>query len=69
MLTLSIVWVVLATTVTVIAIVRKAPATAGQDAGAHVRESGRAVMLLAVIYGLMLLTGFIYISRFLVSSL
>jgi hypothetical protein len=69
MLTLSILWVVLAATVTMIAIMRKTPATARQEAGSQVRESGHALTLLAVIYGVVLLAGFVYIGKFLVSSL
>ena len=69
MLTLSILWVVLAATVTMIATMRKTPATARQEAGAQVRESGHALTLLAVIYGVVLLAGFVYIGKFLVSSL
>jgi len=69
MLTLSILWVGLAATVIMIAIVRRAPANARPDTSAQVRESGQAVTLLAVIYGVALLAGFLYISKFLVSSL
>jgi hypothetical protein len=68
MLTLSIFWVVLAATVTMIATVRKVPAIS-RDPGVQTRESGRALTLLAVVYGLTLLAGFVYISKFLVSSL
>jgi hypothetical protein len=67
MLTLSILWVVLAATVTIIATMRKAPARLRQDTGMQVRESGRALPLLAVIYGMILLVGFAYLSEFLVS--
>jgi hypothetical protein len=68
MLALSIVWVVLAATVTTIATMRTGPAKMRQDAGVQVRESGRALLLLAVIYGVALLAGFVYVSKFLVSS-
>jgi hypothetical protein len=68
MLTLSILWVVLAATVTMIATMRRTPAQVRQEAGAQVRESGRALTLLAVIYGAALLAGFLYVSKFLVSS-
>jgi hypothetical protein len=68
MLTLSIIWVVLAATVTMIATVRKVPAIP-RDPGVQTRESGRTLTLLAVVYGLTLLAGFVYISKFLVSSL
>ena len=69
MLTLSVLWVVLAATVTMIATMRKAPATTRQEAGTQVRESGHALTFLAVIYGVVLLGGFVYIGKFLVSSL
>jgi hypothetical protein len=69
MLTLSILWVVLAATVTMIATTKKAPARMRQDADSQVRESGRALPFLAVIYGATLLAGFVYISKFLVSTL
>ena len=65
MLTLSILWVVLAATVTTIGTTRKARARLRQDAGVQVRESGRALLLLAVIYGVALLAGFVYLSKFL----
>lgn len=66
MLTLSILWVVLAAAVSMIAM-RKAPDRLQQDAEAQVSESGRALTLLAVIYGLVLLAGFAYIGKFLLS--
>jgi hypothetical protein len=69
MLTLSILWVVLAATVTMLATMKKTPATARQEAGAQVRESGHALTFLAVIYGVVLLGGFVYIGKFLVSTL
>jgi hypothetical protein len=69
MLTLSILWVVLAAIVTMIATMRKTPATTRQEAGAQVPESGHALTFLAVIYGVVLLAGFVYIGKFLVSSL
>ena len=62
MLTLSILWVVLAATVTMIATVRKV-AIVLQDPGVQTRESGRTLTLLT------LLVGFVHISKFLVSSL
>jgi len=68
MLILSILWVVLAATAAMIATKRKARARLRQDAGLQVRESGRALLLLAVIYGVALLAGFVYVSKFLVSS-
>ena len=69
MLTLSIVWLVLAASVPVIAILRKAPDKAVQQSGVLTRESGGALTVLAVIYGVALLAGFVYVTRFLVSNL
>ena len=69
MLTLSILWVVLAASVTMIATMRKAPASVRSNASTRVRESGHALTVLAVIYGLTLLGGFVYVSGFLVSGL
>ena len=68
MLTLSILWVFLAATVILIAILRKAPASMPSDSGVQLRESGRALTLFAVIYGVALLAGFVYVSKFLVSG-
>lgn len=67
MFTLSILWVVLAVAVTMIATMRKAPNGKRQEAEAQVGESGHALTLLAVIYGLVLLAGFAYIGKFLLS--
>ena len=68
MLTLSILWVVLAGAVTLMATMKKAPARL-QETGGQAPESGKALTLLAVVYGLILLAGFVYVSRFLVSTL
>ena len=67
MLTLSILWLVLAASVCVIAILRKSPGTIVEDSR-PTRESGGAVTILAVLYGVALLAGFVYVSKFLVSS-
>ena len=68
MLTFSILWLALAASVCVIAILRKSPATTGEDSGRQTGESGAALTVLAVLYGVALLAGFVYVSRFLVSS-
>lgn len=61
MLILSITWVALAAAVTVIAIMKKA--AVDQDNGeVQVKEPGKPVTVLAVIYGLALLGGFVYVS-------
>jgi heme/copper-type cytochrome/quinol oxidase subunit 2 len=61
MMTFSVLWVVLAATVTVIAMMRRAP-TSHQQAEVQVRQSGRALTVVAVIYSLVLLAGFIYVG-------
>jgi len=67
MLTVSIVWVLLAAAVIVIASVRRSGAARNNTLQA--RDSGRTLVLLAALYSLALLAGFVYVSRFLVSSL
>lgn len=68
MLTLSILWLVLAASVIVIAILRRASAKTMQESGLQTSESGEALSLLAVIYGVALLAGFVCVSKFLVSG-
>ena len=68
MLTLSILWLVLAASVIVIAILRKASAKTMQESGLQTSESGEALSLLAVIYGVALLAGFVCVGKFLVSG-
>jgi hypothetical protein len=70
MLTVSIVWLVLAVTVTLIAAIRRSSG-AGQNGGGLVpaQESGKALAALAALYGLALLAGFLCVGKFLVSSL
>lgn len=68
MFTLSLLWVLLAASVTVIAMLRKAP-PAGPVTDSPRLESGRGVAVLALLYGVALLAGFLYITKFLVSSL
>jgi len=67
MLTLSILWVLLAAAVIVVALNRRPTATGSH--AAHVKDSGKALEVLAALYSLALLAGFLYVSRFLVSSL
>ena len=68
MLTFSIVWVILAAAVPLAAMTRKTRAVP-ESGAVPSRESGKAIAVLAVVYGLTLLAGFIYVGRFLVSSL
>jgi hypothetical protein len=58
MFTLSILWVVLAATVTMIATMKRAPAVP-HEAAVQIRESDRVLTLLAVVYGVVLLAGFV----------
>lgn len=68
-LTLSLLWVLLAASVTVIAMLRKAPPAGRPVTDSPRLESGRGVAVLALLYGVALLAGFLYITKFLVSSL
>ena len=61
MLTYSIVWVVLAATVIVLAMNRKTAANLDQGE-IQTGESGKGLAVLAVVYGLLLLAGFVYVS-------
>jgi len=67
MLTVSILWVVLAAVATVAAMTKRSSRTHEQEKQS--RESGRALAFVAVLYSLALLAGFVYVSRFLVSGL
>ena len=69
MLTFSIVWVVLAVAVTVFAIMRRKPLAIHQDNAGQSPESGHGLLVLAVVYGVVLLAGFVLVSRFFISSL
>jgi phosphatidylglycerophosphate synthase len=60
-MTFSILWVVLAATVTIVASMRRSGAN--QDHGeVRVRQSGKALTVVAVVYSLVLLAGFLYIG-------
>jgi heme/copper-type cytochrome/quinol oxidase subunit 2 len=60
-MTFSILWVVLAATVTIVASMRRSGAN--QDQGeVRVRQSGKALTVVAVVYSLVLLAGFLYIG-------
>ena len=61
MLTYSIVWVVLAATVIVLAMNRKT-ATNLDRGDVQTGESGKGLTVFAVVYGLLLLAGFVYVS-------
>lgn len=66
MLIVTILWVVLAAAVILLATL---PRPAHKSLPTSACESGTAVLALAVVYGLALLVGFIYVSKFLFTSL
>ena len=68
-LAFSIVWLLLAVTVTLFAMRRRAGANGQDQAEQEHSPSGNALVFLAAIYSLALLAGFLYVGRFLVSSL
>ena len=55
-MTLSILWVALAGTVTIVASMRRS------GASVRARQSGKALTVVAVVYSLALLAGFLYIG-------
>ncbi|MGD0299130.1 MAG: hypothetical protein ABSE86_18645 [Bryobacteraceae bacterium] len=60
-MTFCILWVVLATTVIIFANMRRA--STNQDHGdVQVRQSGKALTVIAIVYSLVLLAGFLYIG-------
>jgi hypothetical protein len=61
MLTYSIVWVALAAAVIMIAMNRKT-ATNLDQGDVQTGESGKGFAVFAVVYGLLLLAGFVYVS-------
>ncbi len=68
MLTFSVIWILLAATVTLLATLKKS-APHSHEGELPGRDSGKALTVIAALYGLVLLAGFVYISKFLVSSL
>ena len=70
MLTLSIVWLALAVTVSFVAAIRRSRAASqNPSASPSPQESGKALAALVALYGLALLAGFVCVGKFLVSSL
>lgn len=68
MLTLSVLWVVLAVTISIAALQRrstKAVVTATRTD----HESGKVLVFAAVLCSLVLLAGFVYVSQFFISGL
>ena len=60
-MTFSIAWVVLAATVSVLAMLRRA-GTADHRSGGRARQSGNILVVLAVVYSVVLIAGFVYIG-------
>ncbi len=60
-MTFSILWVVLAATVIVVASMRRSGSNQDQG-GVQVRQSGKALTVAAIVYSLVLLAGFLYIG-------
>ena len=61
MMTFSILWVVLAATVIVVASMRRSGANQDQG-GVQVRQPGKALTTVGIVYSLVLLAGFLYIG-------
>jgi hypothetical protein len=68
-LTFSFIWLLLAAAVTLAAVLRRPAPISAVERDVRANLSGEALTLLAAIYGVALLAGFIYVSKFLVSSL
>jgi hypothetical protein len=69
MLAFPIIWLTLAVTVSLLAMKTRSRATERDRIDIEAKESGSGVAFLATIYGLALLAGFIYVSKFLISNL
>lgn len=61
MMTFSVIWVLLAATVIVLAMLRRTGSAKGQ-AEVEVSQSGKALILVAVGYSVALIAGFLYIG-------
>ena len=69
MVSLPIIWLMLAVTVTLLAMKTKSGATELDSIGVEAKESGHGIALVAVVYSLALLAGFLFVSKFLISNL
>lgn len=69
MFAFSIIWLVLAVAVIVVATARRSESVQQQASVRETSTRGNAVVFLAAIYGLALFAGFLYLSKFLVSAL
>jgi len=61
MMTFSVVWILLAAMVTLVATMRRAPPARG-PAQVQARQSGKALSVVAILYSLILIAGFLYIG-------
>jgi hypothetical protein len=60
-MTLSVVWVVLAATVIMLAMLRRI-GVSPEPSEVRVRQSGKALTVVAIVYSLVLIAGFFYIG-------
>ena len=61
MMTFSVVWILLAAMVTLVTMMRRATPAHAQ-AEVQVRQSGRVLSVVAIVYSLVLIVGFLYIG-------
>ena len=69
MLTFSVLWIVLAATVSVLAMTRRSANDAPNSIQAQAKESGDAFEFVALASCIVLLAGFVYVGKFLVAGL
>ena len=69
MLTLSVLWVVLAGAVTVLAMLKRSRGAVSGNTPVQLKESDHGFALLGIVSCLVLLAGFLYVGRFLVAGL
>jgi hypothetical protein len=69
MLPFSVLWVTLAAAITLMAMIRRSANSPADHSETRVNDSGKALALLAVVSSLVLLAGFVFVGRFLVSGL
>ena len=69
MLTFSVLWVMLAAAVTVMAMMRRATVQNPDQAETQSHESGNVLAIVALFSSLLLLAGFLYVGSSLVSGL
>lgn len=69
MFAFSVIWLLLAVTVTVLAMTRRSVTVQQQTPARETNDSGRAIIFLAALYGLALFAGFLYLSKLFVSTL